>query len=247
MRPGAGRRSCRTVRLPDCHAEGGLTATGVRGAGFIETPAQRIVIQTNGQAFTPEQLYVLTNLAIKSHHHGYTLALLFFGFTFLFHGYLIFRSGFLPKVLGIMIQIAGLCYLTNSFIYFLAPAVTGVLFPWILLPCFVAELSLRGHVMTAQQYYTAKIRALITFDRWEEAFALVQKAIAEGDIHAIIRGQFTTAVFVFQHSLLHTPGLRIAGGTDEILRNIIAERVLGLPGDARVDKDVPFTAIPTGS
>jgi hypothetical protein len=94
------------------------------------------------KAFTPEQLYAMASLAIKSHNYGYTLALLFFGFTFLFHGYLIFKSGFLPKVLGLMIQVGGLCYLTNSLVFFLAPSVSGSLFPWILLPCFVAELSL---------------------------------------------------------------------------------------------------------
>jgi alkylation response protein AidB-like acyl-CoA dehydrogenase len=50
----------------------------------------------------------------------------------------------------------------------------------------------------------------------------------------------------FQEALLTTPGSRIAAGTDEILKNIIAERVLGLPQDVRVDREVPFDRLPTG-
>ncbi|MEC7203498.1 MAG: acyl-CoA dehydrogenase family protein, partial [Pseudomonadota bacterium] len=48
---------------------------------------------------------------------------------------------------------------------------------------------------------------------------------------------------MFQDALLSAPSGRIAGGSDEILRNIIAERVLGLPQDVRVDKGIPFNEL----
>lgn len=51
----------------------------------------------------------------------------------------------------------------------------------------------------------------------------------------------------FTQAYLSIPGLRIAGGTDEIMLNIIAERVLGMPQDIRPDKGVPFSEVPTGA
>jgi alkylation response protein AidB-like acyl-CoA dehydrogenase len=51
----------------------------------------------------------------------------------------------------------------------------------------------------------------------------------------------------FSHTYLYCPSTRTAGGTDEILRNIIAERVLGLPGDIRVDKTLPFSQLKRGA
>ena len=63
--------------------------------------------------------------------------------------------------------------------------------------------------------------------------ALVDPEVAEGAAR-------------FQAMLLRSPAVRIEGGTDQILRNIIGERVLGLPEDLRADKGIPFNEIPTG-
>lgn len=51
----------------------------------------------------------------------------------------------------------------------------------------------------------------------------------------------------FQAAVLMAAGIRLAGGTDEIMRNIIAEQVLGLPQEPRADKGVAFKSIPSGN
>lgn len=73
---------------------------------------------------------------------GENLALVFFGFYGICIGYLIYNSRFLPRFIGIMLTIGGSCYIINSFSNFIAPAWAAKLFPAILLPSGLAELTL---------------------------------------------------------------------------------------------------------
>ena len=52
-----------------------------------------------------------------------------------------------------------------------------------------------------------------------------------------------TATGDVQYDYIYSTVMRIAGGADEVLRNQIAERVLGMPGEVRMDKDVPFESL----
>jgi alkylation response protein AidB-like acyl-CoA dehydrogenase len=71
-----------------------------------------------------------------------------------------------------------------------------------------------------------------------------------GDVAAAILGPRITAdtgewgTFAWAKHLLGAPGYRIAGGSDEIQRNILGERVLGLPPEPRVDRNVAFRDVP---
>lgn len=94
------------------------------------------------KAFEPNQLHAWTQLFVRLHSYGFGVGLVFFGFACLVLGYLIFNSGYLPRLLGFLMMLAGLCYLTNSFALLLAPTLAAVIVPAILLPPLVGELSL---------------------------------------------------------------------------------------------------------
>ena len=91
------------------------------------------------QAFEPAQLQALTRLATRWHAQGFTVALIFFGCFCLVLGYLMFKSGYFPRLLGAGMQIVGVCYLTHGFALILAPTFANRLYPAIFVPPFIGE------------------------------------------------------------------------------------------------------------
>ena len=120
----------------------------------------------------------------------------------------------------------------------------------------IAEWYVRGQGLKYTTYRTltalskgqvpgpeASIAKVVVAPRMQD---LASFAMELEDMGGVMTGEESAMHGAFQQTYMWAPGLRIAGGTDEILKNIIAERVLGLPGDMRVDKDVPFNKLPTG-
>jgi hypothetical protein len=97
--------------------------------------------QTYLRAFTADQLQALSYLALRSHDAAFNLALIFFAFTLIIYGVVIFKSRYLPRFLGVLLPIAGGCYLTACASALFAPALYELMFPYILLPPFIGEAS----------------------------------------------------------------------------------------------------------
>ncbi|GAA3930365.1 DUF4386 family protein [Chitinophaga oryziterrae] len=93
------------------------------------------------KSFQPDQLAMLSNHALDLQAEGYAIGLVFFGFYCLIIGYLIIESTFLPRILGVLYGLAGLCYIINSYAMFLSPNFASALFPYIMIPSFVGEFS----------------------------------------------------------------------------------------------------------
>lgn len=87
----------------------------------------------------PRQVQATAYLAIVGHAHAFAVALLFFGTECIIVGHLVRRSGYFPAPVGVLMQVAGLCYVANTFIMVLSPALHAVVFPAILAPCLLGE------------------------------------------------------------------------------------------------------------
>jgi len=85
-------------------------------------------------AFTTEQLQDLALMFLQLHAQGYTISMVLFGCYNFLIGYLIIRSTFLPRILGVLLALSGVCYLVNCFANFVAPAFAAHLVPYILIP-----------------------------------------------------------------------------------------------------------------
>lgn len=92
-------------------------------------------------AFTPEQLQAASYISIQLFEHGFGICLVFFGFDCFTLAYLIIKSTFFPRFIGVLLAIEGVGYLINSFALFLAPRLQARIFPYFA-PTAIAEIAL---------------------------------------------------------------------------------------------------------
>jgi hypothetical protein len=121
-----------------------LAMVAILGANMLNLFAPLVLLKGAPllTAFKADQLQALALVALKLYAQVFFIAMVFFGFHCLLIGYLIYRSTFLPRIVGVLMAIAGLCYLTQSFATVLSPALSNRLFIYLMPLGFPGELSL---------------------------------------------------------------------------------------------------------
>jgi Domain of unknown function (DUF4386) len=110
-------------------------------------------------------LQALALAFIRFRTFGFDIALVFFGLHCLILGYLLFRSTFFPRILGVALSIGGLGYLAIFLRRAISPAIAGHIFPYIMLPAGIAEIALTLWLI---------IRG-VNVPRWKEQASTLQR------------------------------------------------------------------------
>jgi hypothetical protein len=120
-----------------------LTQTAIIGANLLHMFAALVVLRDADylrDGFAPEQIDGIAMLLLDLHAYGYVLGLTFFGLNVALLGYLVYRSGFAPRSLGIVLVVAAAGYLADSVMFFLVAGYDGSVSPFVLAPAVIAEV-----------------------------------------------------------------------------------------------------------
>ena len=128
-----------------------VISNAVSISGSILLFAPLIILQGDGHlsGLSAPQLSSLALLSIKLYESVYAISLGLFSGSCLLTGYLVFRSTFLPKTIGVLLALAGICYLLNTFVVLMPKGFAEYLSPWIFLPILVGEAALAFWLLIA--------------------------------------------------------------------------------------------------
>jgi hypothetical protein len=124
----------------------GLVSTSVfAGAELFYFVALPILTGTDLlKSFSPAQVESLALLSLRIYGYGAGVFMVFYGSATLIRGYLIYKSGYFPKLIGALLVLAGLGFVVNNMVMVVAPAYSSDVF---LLPMFIAGLSLTAWML----------------------------------------------------------------------------------------------------
>jgi hypothetical protein len=121
-----------------------LVATAIEAAGLLIQFIPLLLLGSGPykSALSPSQVQALAYLPGDLSSIDYSIHTVFFGLDIICFAYLVLRSTFLPRAIGVLLAIDGVAYLIYSFTDVLSPEAAANLVPWIQLPALVGEGSL---------------------------------------------------------------------------------------------------------
>jgi len=143
----------------------GLGGVAIGGVGYISNLAPLVLLKSAPDltAFTLGQIQAMALIFLRLYAQSFNMGMLLFGCQCALAGWLIVRSTFLPRVLGVLLAAGGLSYVVSSIANFLSPAFGASVSPYILPAVFLGEGSLSVWLTAAG----------VNASRWEEQAAAV--------------------------------------------------------------------------
>ena len=122
----------------------GLAGVAIGGVAWVSHLVPLVLLHGDQylSAFTTSQLQAMSLIALKLQLNVFIIGMVCFGIQCILIGYLITRSMFLPRLLGVLLALGGMSYLINSFANFLIPSLGARLIPFVFPVALIGEGSL---------------------------------------------------------------------------------------------------------